>query len=586
MQGNRTTDSPAVAYSYIRFSTPDQAKGDSQRRQMEAAAAWCKRNNARLDTSLKVDKGISAFKGRNADLGSLGEFLKLVQGERVPRGSFLVVESLDRLTREDVQPALRLILGLTGAGIRIVQLSPVEIIYDDKSDAMAIVIMIMELMRGNSESKVKSERVGEAWKEKKACARQGKPQPPRKQDRVNNMTLLTHCVPAWIEERNGKLELIADRAAIVKRIFHLAANGYGRKLIVRAFIKDKVPPIGEADHWNASYVGAILKDRRALGEYQPKRQRGREADGDPIPGYYPAVVTDEEWTTARAGVVQRQKKRGRTSNHVNVFANLLKNALDGDSYHCVLRMASKGRGKKGRILLNNGAREGWAKCRSFPFDVFEQAILCCLRGINPNDILEGNNEPDETLTLGSELALVESELAEAGAFMDANGFSTTIGKRVTVLEARKRDLVEKLAVAKQKAAHPVSESWGEAQTLIGALDTAPDQDDARIRLRGVLRRVVESIWMFVVPRGLDRWCVAQVFFHESGKYQTYLILYRAARANGKARVDAKWYCRSFADVAGEGDKSLKDPITAALWAKLLEKMPLAAIIDPPQQGTA
>src|SRR5207302_914648 len=107
-------------------------------------------------------KGISAFKGQNADLGSLGEFLKLVESGRVPRGSHLVVESLDRLSREDVQPALRLILGMTAAGIRIVQLTPVEMVYDDKSDAMALIIMIVELSRGNSESKVKSQRVGKA----------------------------------------------------------------------------------------------------------------------------------------------------------------------------------------------------------------------------------------------------------------------------------------------------------------------------------------------------------------------------------------------------------------------------------------
>jgi hypothetical protein len=43
---------PAVAFSYVRFSTPEQAKGDSLRRQGEAAARWCQRNGVRLDTSL------------------------------------------------------------------------------------------------------------------------------------------------------------------------------------------------------------------------------------------------------------------------------------------------------------------------------------------------------------------------------------------------------------------------------------------------------------------------------------------------------------------------------------------------------
>ena len=47
-----TDASPApVAFSYIRFSHPDQAKGDSVRRQAEAAREWCERNKIKLDTS-------------------------------------------------------------------------------------------------------------------------------------------------------------------------------------------------------------------------------------------------------------------------------------------------------------------------------------------------------------------------------------------------------------------------------------------------------------------------------------------------------------------------------------------------------
>jgi hypothetical protein len=36
--------SAPVAYSYIRFSSPEQAKGDSVRRQAELRDAWLERN--------------------------------------------------------------------------------------------------------------------------------------------------------------------------------------------------------------------------------------------------------------------------------------------------------------------------------------------------------------------------------------------------------------------------------------------------------------------------------------------------------------------------------------------------------------
>src|ERR1700722_9937824 len=105
-----------VAYSYIRFSTPEQAKGDSLRRQTEAASDWCKRNSTTLDTSTTFrDLGKSAFLGdhrSNPERHRLAVFLKLVQDGKIARGSYLILENLDRLFREHIQPALLLALNL------------------------------------------------------------------------------------------------------------------------------------------------------------------------------------------------------------------------------------------------------------------------------------------------------------------------------------------------------------------------------------------------------------------------------------------------------------------------------------------
>src|SRR5262249_39968820 len=118
-----------VAYSYIRFSHPDQAKGDSLRRQTEKRDAWLKKTGAVLDTSLSLqDKGVSAFAGEhrtNPDRHALAAFLELVKQWRIAKGSYLIVESLDRLSREHIRPALTLLLNLIDAGIRVVQLLPV-----------------------------------------------------------------------------------------------------------------------------------------------------------------------------------------------------------------------------------------------------------------------------------------------------------------------------------------------------------------------------------------------------------------------------------------------------------------------------
>jgi DNA invertase Pin-like site-specific DNA recombinase len=48
------------------------------------------------------DAGLSAFDGSNITRGKLGRFLDDVQAGRIPRGSSLIVESLDRLSRQGI----------------------------------------------------------------------------------------------------------------------------------------------------------------------------------------------------------------------------------------------------------------------------------------------------------------------------------------------------------------------------------------------------------------------------------------------------------------------------------------------------
>jgi DNA invertase Pin-like site-specific DNA recombinase len=572
-----------TAYSYIRFSSKRQEAGDSINRQDTGAKEWAARNNVPLDTSLKIDKGISAFKGQNADLGSLGEFLKRIERGRVRRGDYLIVESLDRLTREDIQPALRLILAILAAGIRIVQLTPVEMVYDNKSDVTALIIMIVELSRGHSESKTKSERVGKAWREKRRRAQAGEEQNPTAR-MGNSSRVMTRRLPAWVEAKDGQPVLIPDRAAVVGRIFKLAASGYGIPSIIKKFTAEGVPCFGGRARnggWTRSYIGIILKDRRALGELQPKE--GGVAAGPPIPDYYPAVVTEEEFNAARGGAEQRRTNPGRLgSSRINLFAGLLKHARDGDGYMMVPRLSkTNGRlNRKFQVLINSHADQGAGRCYSFPYDLFEEAILTHLKEINPHDILNGDHAPDEVMALAGEFATVETELAEATAFMEANGFSPTIGKRITALEARKDELADRLRVARQKAEHPLSETWGEAQSLMASLKAATDQEDARLRLRSALRSMAECIMLLVVPQGQQRLAAVQIWFAGGRRCRTYLLLYSPAHKNAQSdyRPAVCWPC-STVGIVTEGKLDLRKPDHAARLEKALLALDLSSLRD-------
>jgi DNA invertase Pin-like site-specific DNA recombinase len=562
---NRVPDLAVIAYSYIRFSTPEQAKGDSLRRQTEMAEAYCRRRGWTLDTSLTLsDLGVSAFRGDNALVGNLRTFLDAIKSKKVLPGSVLIVESIDRISRQGIDEGYDLIKGILKAGIILVTLSP-EREFDvsaTKSLSKGALEIQLILERAAEESERKSVRLGAAWSKKRERAR-------------GNGDVLTHQLPAWIEERNGRLQLIPACAAAVRRIFEMAANGYGHKLTVATFVQDAVPPMKDGMAWNASYIGYILKDRRAVGEFQPC-SRGKPI-GEPMSGYYPAVVTEEAWLRARAGAAQRRQSRGRRGGHVNLFTHLAKDALGGSSYISSLRPPSGGRGCAQRVLVNADYSAGIAQCRSFPLDTFERAILSKLKELDPRELLGDDGAPSEMLNLDGELAGVEAELSDAAAFMESHGFSPTIGKRVTDLEARKRTLEVKLVEARAKASHSLNQTWDEAKTLADLLDAAPDPQDTRLRLRAALRRVIDSIWLLVVPLGRDRVCAAQVWFAGGEKHRDYVILHRATKANGRKRTPGGWCVRSLASIAVTGDLDLRKPGDAAKLTGKLEQIELAGL---------
>lgn len=90
-----------LAYSYVRMSTDMQLKGNSLERQKEKSKEYAIRHDLQLVENFE-DIGVSAFKGRNIKDGMLGEFISLIEKKTIPTGSYLLIESLDRLSRENI----------------------------------------------------------------------------------------------------------------------------------------------------------------------------------------------------------------------------------------------------------------------------------------------------------------------------------------------------------------------------------------------------------------------------------------------------------------------------------------------------
>ena len=158
------------AYSYIRFSTPQQLKGDSMRRQLEASRAYAKQHDLILDESLR-DIGVSAFKGKNATEGALKKFIELVEAGRIERGSILILESLDRLSRQQVFTALGLFSSILSAGIEIVTLSDGQhYTAESINDVGQLMFSLISMSRSHEESAVKAKRVSASWENRRKLA--------------------------------------------------------------------------------------------------------------------------------------------------------------------------------------------------------------------------------------------------------------------------------------------------------------------------------------------------------------------------------------------------------------------------------
>lgn len=160
-----------VAYSYVRFSTAGQLKGDSLRRQVDECEAYCKREGLRLHPVSYRDLGVSAFKRRNLEKGALAAFISAVKLGKIEKGSYLVIEQFDRLTRTDLDVALKLLLDLVHSGIVVVTLAD-GIAWDKDAikEPHKLMLAIVFMSRANNESAAKSERQSSLWRRKKEVA--------------------------------------------------------------------------------------------------------------------------------------------------------------------------------------------------------------------------------------------------------------------------------------------------------------------------------------------------------------------------------------------------------------------------------
>lgn len=394
---NQETLNRPICISYVRFSTPEQLKGSSLKRQLRQSKEYAEKHGLVLDELFTIkDLGLSAYHGEHKTKGALGELLELVDNGKIPKGSVLLVESLDRLSRERIWEAFGQFSQIINKGIKIVTLFD-EKEYDKESDAGALQYSLGVMARAYDESATKAKRLKEAWKDKRSDIDTKK---------------LTSIAPAWLRlnKKTQHFDVINDRAALVRRIFQLYLDGNGAEKIARILNSENVRAWKSPSGWHKSYIQKILHNRAVIGEFQPHTmdKRRRVLDGEPIQEYFPRVISKEDFYRVQERMRANTKKGGRTGRMNNLFSHIAKCGYCGAS----MQFIDKGNNDK-YLVCDNARRGRGCEITSFRYKEFEDAFLKCCTELDVRALLPHNTDSisAEIVFLRSTAEGLEGELA-------------------------------------------------------------------------------------------------------------------------------------------------------------------------------
>lgn len=405
-----------IAYSYIRWSSAQQTSGDSLRRQTELADKYAERHGLSLASTSFQDHGVSAFKGKNAVEGKLGTFLKAIDEQVIKTPCYLLVEALDRLTRNEIADAAHLFLSIIRRDVTIVVLQNEQVFSKEtisNDNGISLIIAISMLAQGHAESAKRGKRVKAAWDEKRRKQKDG--------------VIATKAGPAWLKLSDDGKRFIVDeaKANIVRYIFKLALDGNGRSAIAKRLNSEGVPTIGtrqwrdgkgnlgRVTTWTSGNISTYFRHECVFGRWR-QSQKSKLGTGEYIDNYYPAIISKEDYDLVKATRKKVRAGGGANQGTSNLFSGLTKCAYCGSAFKYQTGRASNSSVVKYRYLFcSRSLEKAGCSCKKVIYGVLESEVLSYLihwahRDLNPAELSKSSNSAKATLE--QTLAQKEDEL--------------------------------------------------------------------------------------------------------------------------------------------------------------------------------
>jgi hypothetical protein len=209
------------AISYARFSSGPQALGSSEERQRDMFFRWLTAHPGFVESELSaIDRGKSAYKSLHVGADTaLAKILKAIEEKKVSAGDFLVIETFDRISREEILIAFDRIRNILMAGITIITLEDNQSYTRENVNGSAMYVLVSKIQASHEYSKRLSARVKGGW---------AKNERKIKTDGVGSAKAANR--PIWI---NSDGSLHSEKSEMVRYAISLYKSGAGIRAIMK-----------------------------------------------------------------------------------------------------------------------------------------------------------------------------------------------------------------------------------------------------------------------------------------------------------------------------------------------------------------
>ncbi len=423
---------------------------------MEAAIEYCKLNNLTLSSKSFRDLGVSAYK--EVDRPSLSDLHQCIANGSIKTGDVIVLEKLDRLSRQGIAKTQAMLQDILSQGVLIVSLMDGLTLDKHSLNDLTLVIRIaIAADLANKESSAKSSRI-QANKDSM-------------RERIKAGIPVAMKLPFWLKFEDNQF-VFDERKSILETILEKKRQGESLAKIAGYLNESGIPSPNQGGTWNPSTLRDVIKNSVLFGAHQlTVKLNGKYQPSELVQNYYPPVISYSEYLELNSKAVQRPAGASET-NHISglVYCGT-----------CGKKMANKSRRNKTGKVTYYYCRYSLIKMCEHTAHVrnLHELVISNIHHLEVKQINKQDTGEDE---IRIRLGQVEKRVAEliSGLSITTSTLVTTaFMTAVSSLEQQKSDLMAELKSIVTIAPDAI-------QTLLSFVD---DPKKFNIELKKIIKRI-------------------------------------------------------------------------------------------------